>query len=364
MNLKRLIISNFKNIEEADLIFSPGINCICGENGQGKTNLIEAVHYLSMSKSFLSSQDKFAIRHSEEQALLHGDYLLKDGLPQDFSLRIDADGGKLLRRGAKAYERISDHIGTIPIVVVSPSDSALITDGGLQRRRFMDMLLCQTNHEYLSTLQKYNKSLEQRNVMLKQECIDRVVLSLFDNALAECGHFVHKCRAALVEQLLEMTRPIYAELSGGREQISMVYESDLGKGDFAKLLEGSFERDRVLRYTSVGIQKDELHFYMDGFPMRKTASQGQQKTFLVSLKMAQYRLMKDLWGYAPILLLDDVFDKLDAGRVEALVRRVCSEDFGQIFITDHSRPRLEKVVNSITDESSFFDVKEGKIKAV
>ena len=360
MYLNRIILSNFKNIAQAEVHFSPKINCITGANGAGKTNLLEAIHYLSMTKSFLPLQDRYICRYGSKQAALHGEYT-KDGLLEKVSVSLCPDGDKVLRRNDKPYPRLSDHIGFLPIVAVSPADTSLIQDSGEERRRLMNMILSQTDVEYLRAVKLYNRTLQQRNKMLKDEAVNLDLLEAFTQMLVQYGTPIVQHRIRLAEQLNHWTTIYYEQLSGGKETVSITYDSDALRAPLAQVFQESLTRDRLLRYTSCGVQRDDFIFDLNGHPIRKSSSQGQQKTFLTALKLAQFSLMREQYGFSPILLLDDVFDKLDLSRVEYLIQLVAQEEFGQIFITDSNKVRLDRVVSSITREHRFFQMQDGEV---
>ena len=360
MYLNRIILSNFKNLAQAEVRFSPKLNCITGENGAGKTNLLEAIHYLSMTKSFLPLQDRYICRYGESECALHGEYT-KGGVPEKVAISVRPDGDKVLRRNDKMMPRLSDHIGFLPIVAVSPTDTSLIQDSGEERRRLMNLILSQTDPAYLRAIKLYNRTLQQRNKMLKEDRLDEGLLDAFTQMLVQYGEPVARRRAELAESLNRWTADYYHQLSGGKETVSIAYESDALRGSLADVFRETLQRDRVLRYTSAGVQREDFVFSLNGHPLRKSGSQGQQKTFLTALKLAQFAMMREQYGFSPILLLDDVFDKLDMSRVEFLVELVSREDFGQIFITDSNKVRLEKVVNAVTQESRFLQVSNGEV---
>ena len=360
MYLNRIILTNFKNIKQAEVKFSPKINCITGENGAGKTNLLEAVHYLSMTKSFLPLLDRHICRYGESACALHGDYI-KDGVPEKVSITVRPDGEKVLKRNDKTRPRLSEHIGFLPIVAVSPADTSLIQDSGEERRRLMNMILSQTHPEYLRSIKLYNRTLQQRNRMLKEESVDRQLLETFTRMLVQYGTPVARFRAQLAERLHHWTAQYYHQLSGGKEEVAIAYDSDTLYQPLEKIFQDALQRDLLLKYTSVGVQRDDLVFTLNGHPIRKSGSQGQQKTFLTALKLAQFALMREQYGFSPILLLDDVFDKLDMSRVEYLIQLVAKEDFGQIFITDSNKVRLERVVSAITQEHCFLQMSDGEV---
>jgi len=369
MYIEKLIIRDFKNIASAELRFSEKMNCICGDNGEGKTNLLDAVWYLSMARSFLLPNDRFVCREGASAAILHGAYIAEGGNEEHISLSVTGRGEKVLKRNGKAYPRISEHIGLLPVVVISPADSSLINESGEERRRFLNLMLSQTDRQYLRSLQKYNRALMQRNKVLKQmgenarsgagnAGLDMLLETLSAQMGTEAAYIYEK-RKMTCERLSSLSSEFYRTISGGHECVSMRYVSDLEKGALCSLLEDARERDRVLQYTSVGVQRDDVVFVMDGRPMKQCASQGQQKSFLISLKMAQYFLVREVFGCPPLLLLDDIFDKLDIKRVEYLINLVSSSDFGQIFITDSNKVRLEGIVRRITPEGRFFTVTGG-----
>lgn len=353
--LEKIVISDFRNIELQELAFSPNINCISGNNGEGKTNLLDAIYYLSMTKSAFVSSDRFTFRHGTEELSLSGTYRMENGLSSRFALKMSAKGEKKLWRDDKPYPKVSEHIGILPIVMVSPSDISLVSESGDERRRFINAVLSQMDHEYMSALQQYNRLLLQRNKMLKEMAPDRSLLEVIDMRMAMLAEPIYKARAKFVEELRPVINAYYRELSGGVEQVDITYESDMTKGPLDQLMAASFERDKALRYTSCGIQRDDFIFTMNGWPIRRHGSQGQQKSFLVSLKFAQYELMKKSYGFAPLLLLDDVFDKLDMGRISNLLQMVTGEDFGQIFITDSNKVRMAGIVDALTSDRAYFE---------
>lgn len=364
MFLNKIKLVNFKNIENAEIDFSPKINCICGNNGEGKTNLLDAVYYLSMTKSFLSSSDRYTYRYGTEEAFLQGIYDNGEEGIENISIRVRSNGEKSLKRNSKVCKRSSDWIGNIPVSVVSPSDVSLIHDSGEERRRFINMMLSQTDAEYLRRLMNYNKNLRQRNVLLKQESPSSILLDAFSDQMSPDGDYIAKCRAAAIEKIEEYASRYYSLISGDKEKISLRYVSELSSASMKDLLEESIHKDSVMKYTTVGIQRDDIEFSMNDYPLKKCASQGQQKSFLVALKMAQYALMKEIYGKDPILLLDDVFDKLDKMRVASLIEMVLKDSFGQVFITDSNKIRVAEIVNGVTSDAEFFDVTGGVFKEV
>ena len=360
MYLKRISLTNFKNIPEAQIEFSEGLNCINGNNGQGKTNLLDAIYYLSMTKSYFDAADRFTFRHGEQTASVQGTYVSADGTEETITVLLTKDGPKQVRRGKKQYARFSDHIGLIPIVMSSPTDTALVNDAGSERRRFVNMFLSQTDKTYLRNLQDYNPLLMQRNKLLKQEEVPADLLDVFSARLAEYADYIFRKRAELCERLTPLVGSYHSLLSGGSEEISLKYVSDLHNGSLEDILHKEAEKERILKYTTAGVHHDDILLQLDGHPLRKCGSQGQQKSFLIALKLAQFTIMRGSYAFPPILLLDDVFDKLDSDRVAQLLSIVSGEDFGQIFITDSNKVRLGRIVDSLEKECAMFDVEEGR----
>lgn len=351
--LKKIVVRNWRNISLQELEFSPNLNCLSGGNGEGKTNLLDAVYYLSMTKSAFGASDKYNYAHGTSVFELAGTYEMHDGLQARFGIKTAEGEEKKVTRDGKPYVKISDHIGILPIVMVSPGDSSLVSDSSDERRRFSNAVLSQIDREFLADIQRYNKLIQTRNVVLKGGCDDDI-LETIDTRLAEWGTRIFEKRKAFVQAIEPQVGRFYSLLSGGRENVGIRYRSDLDKGSLYDLLRENLPKDRLLGFTSCGIQRDDLIFTMDGDPIRKVGSQGQQKSFLISLKFAQYEIMKDKYGFAPILLLDDLFDKLDFDRTRNLLEMVASKDFGQIFITDTDKSRLQSIISGITEESTFY----------
>lgn len=362
--LEKIVISDFRNIQMQELEFSPNINCISGNNGEGKTNLLDAIYYMSMTKSAFSTSDRFNFRHGTDEFSMSATYRMDNGLSSRFSLKVNTKGDKKLRRDDKPYSRVSEHIGTLPIVLVSPSDSTMVSDSGEERRRFVNSVLSQMDKGYLSALQQYNRLLLQRNKMLKDNNPDRSLLEVIDMRMASLAEPVYNARKKFVEDLNPVVSQYYHELSGGMEKVSIEYESDLSKDSLDQILALTYERDLILRYTGSGIQRDDFIFKMDGWQLRRCGSQGQQKSFLVSLKFAQYEIMKRSYGFAPALLLDDVFDKLDMGRISNLLKMVSTDEFGQIFITDSNKVRLAGIVDNLTRDRAYFETVSGTFRRI
>ena len=357
--LQKIVIQDFRNIRLQELSFSPNINCISGGNGEGKTNLLDAIWYLSMTKSAFSASDRFNFRYGTSAFALSGTYAMPGGTSARFSIRVADGGQKTVRRDDKPYERISAHIGVLPIVMVSPADIAMVSESGDERRKFVNAVLSQMEQSYLSDAQQYNRTLLQRNKLLKAGVTDEDLLSAFDERLAALAQPIFERRSVFCERLVPMVQQYYAEISGGREQVGIEYRSDLQKGDLREILRSRRERDQVFRFTTAGVQRDDFLFTMDGHPIRRCGSQGQQKSFLVALKFAQYEVMKEGYGYPPIMLLDDLFDKLDMNRVGNLLRVVADKEFGQIFLSDSNKVRTESIVDKLTADRSYFETAGG-----
>lgn len=357
--LEKIVISDFRNIQLQELEFSPNVNCVSGNNGEGKTNLLDAIYYLSMTKSAFASSDKFNFRHGTEEFSIAGTYRMENGLSSKFALRMSAKGEKKVKRDDKPYGKVSEHVGVIPIVMVSPADISLVSESGEERRRFVNSVLSQMDREYLSALQQYNRLLLQRNKVLKEQGFDPSLLEVIDMRMAALADPIFQARKRFVEDLKPIVAQYYKEVSGGSEQVDIEYESELFKAPLDQILASSYEKDRIMKHTTSGIHRDDFAFRMNGHPIRRYGSQGQQKSFLVSLKFAQYEIMKQKYGFAPMLLLDDVFDKLDMGRISNLLQMVSGNDFGQIFITDSNKVRMAGIVDGLTQDRAYYDTLSG-----
>lgn len=357
--LEKIVISDFRNIQLQELEFSPNVNCISGNNGEGKTNLLDAVYYLSMTKSAFASSDRFNFRHGTEEFSLAGTYRMENGLTSRFSMKMSSKGDKKVKRDDKQYDRVSEHVGVLPIVMVSPADISLVSESGEERRRFVNAVLSQMDREYMTSMQQYNRLLMQRNKMLKEADLDRSFLEVLDMKMAALADPVFNARKRFIDDLKPIVSEYYKAVSGDSEQVDIEYESDLFKAPLDQLMASSYDKDRVLKYTTSGIHRDDFSFRMNGHPIRRYGSQGQQKSFLVALKFAQYEIMKLRYGFAPILLLDDVFDKLDMGRISNLLQMVASDDFGQIFITDSNKVRMSGIVDGLTRDRAYYDTVSG-----
>ena len=357
--LKKIMVQDFRNIEFQELEFSPNVNCISGNNGEGKTNLLDAVYYLSMTKSAFSPSDRYNFRYGKDMFSISGIYGMENGSTSKIVIQTSSNGTKKVRRDDKIYSKVSSHIGLLPVVTVSPMDISMVSESGEERRRFANSVLSQMDPEYLAALQQYTRLLLQRNRLLKDRNWDEALLSTYDQKMSSAAAKVHEGRKRLVEDMAPIVQEQYRLLSGGGEEVSIQYKSDLSSASLEETLKVCRERDAILGYTTAGVQRDDFEFLMDGHPIRRNGSQGQQKSFLVSLKFSQYFVMRSNYGFPPMLILDDVFDKLDMERVRNLLQMVAGNDFGQIFITDSNKVRMQNVVSSITSDCAFFVASAG-----
>jgi DNA replication and repair protein RecF len=367
MYLQALTIVNFKNIREAGIGFSPKLNTFIGNNGAGKTNLLDALYSLSFTKSFFNSSDQMNITHHEAFFMLQGRYY-RDDAEENVVYGFQNGQKKQLKRNGKVYRKLSDHIGLFPLVMVSPSDSSLILGGSDERRKFIDGVISQYSPGYLNDLLRYNRVLLQRNNLLKlsayENRFDGEMLDVYDGELIDCGQRIHLQRRDFISELIPVFQHYYTSISGGNEQVGLHYHSDLDEFPFNQLLRQTLTHDRFLQFTTAGIHKDDLLFSLGGHLLKKLGSQGQQKTYLIALKLAQFEFIYRISGVKPILLLDDIFDKLDKTRVEQIVKMVAGEMFGQIFITDTNRDHLDLILHSVTNDYRIFMVSNGQIEQV
>lgn len=360
MRLKKLSLLHFKNIVRQELEFCRGVNCLVGDNGAGKTNVMDAIYYLSMCKSSLPMTDTQSIRHGEEGFLVEGQYVSDEEKNERIVCSFTRKGGKVLKRNGKEYERLADHVGLVPAVIVSPADNALISDAAEERRRYLNACISQLDRPYLANVMRYNAVLAERNRLLKMQP-DETMLAIYDDQLTDYGTKIHAARQAFAERLQPVVAEYYRILSGDREEVELHYKSELGERPFDEILRAARQKDLANEYTTSGIHRDDLTLRIGGYPLRKYGSQGQQKSFLIALKLAQYAVVAEACGEKPILLLDDLFDKLDAGRVEQLIRLVSDEAFGQIFITDCNPTRLKSILDEAGGEYALFTVANGEI---
>lgn len=360
MILNSLNILNFKNIQEADLHFSERLNCLVGLNGQGKTNLLDAIYYLSFTKSSRNPIDSQNIMHGQDMAIIQGTYT------EDVSITCGLRRGvkKQFRRGKKEYKRLLDHIGLIPLVMVSPDDQELIQEGSEARRKFIDGVISQYSKRYLEHLTEYNALLKQRNSLLKQyedhpADVPEDLITVLNMQLASHAEPIYHERAAFIERFVPIFQDIYNEIAGGQEEVSLRYLSQLHDRNLEESLARTLQRDLILGWTSQGIHKDDLEMMLDGYPIRQVGSQGQQKTYLLALKLAQAIVLS-----TPILLLDDIFDRLDSERVERIIRLVLSDRFGQVFLTDTDRQHLTDILRPYGGTTALFHVENGIISVL
>lgn len=365
MWLKQLTVLNFKNYTESHLEFSPNANAFTGANGGGKTNILDAIHYLSLCKSFFNPIDSQQIKVGEEWFMVQG--VFEKGQSTDsIACSLKKNQKKQFKKNKKEYQRLADHIGLYPLVMISPNDSIIITEGSEERRKFMDNVISQTDNFYLDRLIAYNKILLQRNSLLKSVketgFFDEALLSVLDEQLSEVGNKIFDKRKSFVEDFLPEFAKHYEFLSDNAEKVSLEYHSPLEEIGFLSLLKENREKDLALERTSQGIHRDDLVFTIhDGMGLKKFGSQGQQKSYLIALKLAQYSYLKGKKSFAPLLLLDDIFDKLDDKRIRKLMTMVSNGAFGQIFITDTDRERTKVVFDEIDKPIRIFEIESGTV---
>lgn len=366
MWLQKLSVINFKNYSEAELYFSPTVNAFTGNNGAGKTNLLDAIHYLSLCKSYFNPIDTQQIKQGQDLFMIQGTFN-KENAQEVIYCAFKRNQKKKFKRNKKEYQRLADHIGLFPLVMISPNDISLIIEGSEERRKFIDNVISQTDSSYLDELIIYNRNLMNRNALLRQIAVsgkyDPALMDIYDEQLILSGNRIFEKRKAFMLEFTKIFNKHYKFLSGDAELVELVYDSPLLQEEFSKLLSRNLERDRILERTTSGIHKDELSFTIHGMPLKKFGSQGQQKSFLISLKLAQYTFLYQQKGFEPLLLLDDIFDKLDNERTTKLMKMVSDKDFGQIFITDTSRKRIETIFHDLEIPVAIFEVDKGKIKA-
>jgi len=368
--LRELNILNYKNIREAQLGFAEKLNCFVGLNGQGKTNILDAIYLLSFAKSAYNATDSMNITHGEDMAMVQGAYSMHNAQctmhneEEEILISCGIKRGqkKQFRLGKKDYKRLIDHIGLIPLVMVSPQDGALIEDGSEERRRFLDVVISQCSKTYLEQLSRYNALLKQRNALLKQyaeqEQVPWDLFEVLEMQMTPLAEYIYKERTVFVEQFIPLFQEMYSEISGGKETVGLQYISQLSDRNLPEAYARTRQRDLILGWTSQGIHKDEIEMLLGEYPLKRVGSQGQQKTYLLAMKLAQA-----LYLGKPILLLDDIFDKLDSERVERIVRLVNSDRFGQIFITDTDRQHLTDILRP-NPEARVFHVEDGVVQCV
>lgn len=363
MVLKHLSILNYRNIEAAELDFSDKLNCLIGMNGEGKTNLLDAIYFLSLCHSYNGGQDSMAIRHEEEFMSLKGDYLRENETPENIHIGIKRGQKKIVRRGSKPYKRLAEHIGVIPLVMVSPDDHYLISGGSEERRRFMDLVISQYDLPYIDSLLRYNKALQQRNALLKlDEEPDPDLLLLWEEQMSKEADYIYNRRQEYIREFTPIFQHFYNHISCQKETVELQYVSHLQRGSLLDQLRNDRYKDFAVGYSLHGIHKDDLIMSLGGFPIRREGSQGQNKTYLIALKLAQFDFLRRTGSKTtPLLLLDDIFDKLDSTRVEQIIQLVSGQNFGQIFITDTNRENLDRILESTSNDYMIFNVKGGNI---
>ena len=364
MILKRISILNYKNLEQVELDFSPKMNCIIGQNGMGKTNLLDAVYYLSFCKSATNPVDSQNMMHHQDFFVIQGFYATDLGDMEEIYCGMKRRQKKQFKRNKKEYSRLSDHIGFIPLVMVSPSDTELISGGSEERRRFMDVVISQYDKEYLEALIRYNKALQQRNTLLKSEPEpDDELMSVWEEMMAATGEVVYRKRCEFINEFIPIFQTFYSHISQDKEQVNLTYQSHASQGALLQQLREHRPKDRIMGYSLKGVHKDDLVMQIGEYPIKREGSQGQNMTYLIALKLAQFDFLRRTGSNTtPLLLLDDIFDKLDASRVEQIVKLVAGDKFGQIFITDTNREHLDKIMKKIEGEYKVFSVENGMIQ--
>lgn len=350
MYISSLSLVNFRNHADAEFHFEAGVNCIVGKNGSGKTNVLDAVHYLSMCRSYLNPMDRQNVRFNEQFFVIQGDWV-KEEQPVTIYCGVKIGAKKVFKKNKKEYERLADHIGAFPVVMISPYDTDLISEGSELRRRWMDGIISQFDKAFLETLQRYNKVLDQRNALLKQQFehgfFDRESIEIWDEQLVHYGEIIYQKRVQFIEVFVPLFQKYYEWISGNEETVGLSYESRLKDESFLNLLKQAIPKDSRVQYTSVGVHKDDIVFTISNMPIKRFGSQGQQKSFLIAMRLAQFDWLKDKLGITPILLLDDIFDKLDNFRVARLMDLVSQNAFSQVLVTDTDEQRVKTIFDSI-----------------
>lgn len=360
MILKSLSLINYKNFVSTSFDFDAKINCFVGNNGVGKTNVLDAIYHLSFGKSYFNPITSQNIHHGTDFFVIDGLYNKED---RDEKVLISAKKGqkKVIKRNGKIYERLADHIGFLPLVIISPADRDLITEGSDTRRKFVDGVISQSDKSYLANLLQYGKALSQRNALLKyfaaNTTFDQDTLSIYDAQLCQYGNPIFEKRSQFIEKFAPIFQERYQAISGGTERVSLHYSSKLSESPLEHLLTNAVGKDRALQYSTTGLHKDDLQFEINGYPVKKFGSQGQQKSFLIALKLAQFDFIKEENKLTPILLLDDIFDKLDEARVAHIIKLVNTAHFGQIFISDTHPERTEGIIKDIRQTYELFHLK-------
>jgi len=359
MQLKKLALVNFKNFAQAEFNFSSKINCFVGLNGVGKTNLLDSIYYLSFTKSYFNHIDNQNIKYEEDFFVIQGEFLKEQKL-EDIYCGLKRSKTKIFKRNKKEYQKFSEHIGLLPTIMITPHDNNLITDSSEERRKLLDSIISQFDKIYLDNLIKYKRILNQRNTLLKQfsdkKFFDKTSIEIWDEQLINVGENIFDSRKNFLENFTPIFQNYYNFISNNNEKVQLIYKSQLNENSFKTLLDNSLEHDRILLHTTCGIHKDDLVFKLNGYNIKKNGSQGQQKTFLLSLKLAQFEYIKKITKINPILLLDDIFDKLDNNRIEQIISKVADDSFGQIFITHTNIINLEQILKKINIDYSIFEI--------
>jgi DNA replication and repair protein RecF len=378
MFLQKISLANFKSYEYQTFEFSERVNCVVGENGTGKTNLLDAIYFLALTKSSISNQDALSVNHEAEYMMVEGTFkqppppragelksdlkapLLGVGGAVLITISLQRGQKKVVLRDKKAYERISEHIGKFPVVMLSPNNTDVIRDGSEERRKFFDGVMAQLNTEFLENLLQYNRLLLQRNSLLKQfserNYVDDLLLDIYSDPLVEVGLKLYQARNQFIAEFLPVFKKHYATLSDAREEVEMIYESEVGADNFTQIFRKNRHRDLVAQRTTMGIHKDDFVFEINGFTLRKFGSQGQQKSFVIALKLAQFEMLSRQKGFPPILLLDDIFDKLDDRRIQQLITMMVDGTFSQVFITDARPERTRQLLGDLGVEVKYFEI--------
>ena len=365
MYLKRISILNYRNLRQVELDFSPKLNCFCGLNGMGKTNLLDAIYFLSFCKSASNPIDSQNILHGADFFMLQGYYEQADGTTDEVCCGMKRGQRKHVKRGGKEYTRLSDHIGLLPLVMVCPADLDLIAGGSEERRRLMDTVISQHDRLYLEALIRYGKALAQRNFLLKsEEPVDDSLMDVCEEMMAQAGEFIFQRREAFIREFIPIFRSLYAYISCDSEPVDLIYDSHARGQRLLDIIRRSRERDRIVGHSLRGVHRDDLQMLLGGYPIKREGSQGQNKTYVIALKLAQFDFLRRTGRTVPLLLLDDIFDRLDASRVEQIVKLVAGDSFGQIFITDTSQHRLDPILSAACGDYRLFSVEKGEARSI
>ena len=359
MFLKKLSLTNYKNLEASQFKFEARINCFIGNNGIGKSNILDGIYHLAFTKSYFNPSSVQNIQFNKEFFVIEGEFE-KLGRDEKINCSLKRGQKKVIKRNGKVYDKIAEHIGLIPLVIISPADQDLIIEGSMTRRKFIDSVIGQTDKNYLQNLLDYKKTLAQRNALLKYFALNRTfdknTLDIYNHQMNELSRPIFNERVAFMEEFIPIFKSRYKSISGDKEKIDIEFKSDLNENTLLQLLEQHLDKDRMLQFTSVGVHKDDLDFQISGSPIKKFGSQGQQKTFLIALKLAQFDFIKQVAGMSPIVLLDDIFDKLDQNRVAQTIQLFENETAGQIFISDTHEERIKEALSAGKSSYELFNL--------